>query len=85
MVYSPAIIVDILQKSIRDLTITNDMCDGGLIKVVKFVKPTDPKNSRRVDVIVHVHSKYCETKHFTYKNASHDCIKENLEWVQAVQ
>ena len=82
MTYSPSIIVDILQKSIRDLTITNDTCEG-VIKVVKFVKPTDPDNERRIDVIVHSHSKYAKTQRFTYKNASHDCIKENLEWVQA--
>ena len=83
MVYSPSIIIDILTVSLRDITITNDMCEG-LIKVVKFVKPTDEQNPGRIDVIVHAHPKFGETKRFTYKNASHDCIKENLEWVSSV-
>jgi len=79
--YSPSIIVDTLNKKLKDITLTTETEE--LIKVVKIIKPTDKKNPNRVDIVVHAHPKNMEigTRHFTYKNASHEQLKENLEWL----
>jgi len=79
--YSPSLIIDTLDRTLKDITLTSE--NEGLIKVVKIIKPSDQKKPGRIDIVVHAHPKNMQsgTKHFTYKNATHEQIKENLEWL----